>query len=316
MFFLAEAIAVGRHFGLRCLPLPHLRTPAYCELPRNQSEGAVGFSVKRNPQKGRWQVDFVYPDTPASREPRLREKTGIYKVNGQSTMRMEYDQLMGMLQGPAGSNVEITVKKGFVFGSKTVVLKRSAPTFFDALACFGLQFVRRRVGGCALAATLTTRLGAGVNPTRRGVQRFDEVILRRVFGWRFMDALARNASDEMARMLWRPSCPFMVSIQVMCECFACNQLTSHDVLTVHLCRMMRGKESTNGERFVMLSPTSNTTLLTPNSLNSSYLLIQLLSILKKGKTKFSVHICTVVIVVLQTECSFALGIICLFTHVH
>lgn len=296
MFFLAEAIAVGRHFGLRCLPLRHLGTPAYCELPRNQSEGAVGFSVKRNTQKGKWQVDVVYPDTPASREPRLREKTAIYKVNGQSTMRMEYDQLMGMLQGPAGSNVEIDVKKGFVFGSKTVVLKRSAPTLFDALACFGLQFVRRRVGGCALAATLTVRLGAGMNPTRTSVQHFDEAILRRVFGWRFMDALARSASDEMARMLRRPSCPFMVSIQVICESFVCNQLTSHNFLTAHLCRMMRGKESTNGECFVMLLPTSKT-VLTLHSLNSSYSLIQLLSILKKGKSKFSVYICVIVIVV-------------------
>ena len=112
MLLLAEAIAVGRHFGQRQLGIS-----GSCELLRNQStgKGVVGFSVRKNPEKGRWEVDVVYPDSPASREPRLQEKTPIYKVNGQSVMRMEYDQLRDMLQGPAGSNVKITVKKGLVF---------------------------------------------------------------------------------------------------------------------------------------------------------------------------------------------------------
>lgn len=217
MLLLAEAIAVGRHFGQRQLGIS-----GSCELLRNQSKGVVGFSVRKNPEKGRWEVDVVYPDSPASREPRLQEKTAIYKVNNQSVKRMEYDQLRDMLQGPAGSNVKITVKKGLVFGSKTVVLKRAAPKLFDSLLCFGLHFIRQRVGGIALAAMLSARLGVTVNQTRSSVQRFDEAIFRRVFGWRLMDAVARSASDEMSRLLAaRPPCPFMVSMQVILECFAC-----------------------------------------------------------------------------------------------
>jgi hypothetical protein len=225
MFFLAEAIAVGRHFGRRCLQQPprQLGIPGSCELLQNQSEGTLGFSVRKNPEKGRWEVDVVYPDTPASREPRLHEKTPIHKVNGQSVMRMEYDQLRGMLQGPAGSNVEITVKKGLVFGSKTLVLTRAAPKLFDALLCFGLQFVQRRVGGGSLVAVLSRKLGVVVNLTEISGKRFDETILIRVFGRRLMDAVARCASEEIARLLAvRPTCPLLLSLQVIRECFACS----------------------------------------------------------------------------------------------
>ena len=225
MFFLAEAIAVGRHFGQGCLqqPLRQFGISESCELLQKQSKGIAGFSVRKNSKKGRWEVDVVYPDTPASREPRLQEKTAIHKVNGQSVTRMEYDQLTGMLQGPAGSSLRITVKKGLVFGSKTLVVTRAAPKPFDALLCFGLQFVRRRIGGGALAAVLSAKLGVSANPTGRSVRRFDEAILTRVFGSRLMDAVARSASDEMARLLAaRPPGPFMASLQVIRECFACN----------------------------------------------------------------------------------------------
>ena len=227
MFFLAEAVAVSRHFSLRCLPPRHTGIPTYCELLRHQSEGGVGFSVKKNPQKGRWEVDVVYPDTPASNEPRLQEKTAIHKVNGESTVHMEYDQLRELLQGTAGSNVEITVKKGLsFFGSKTVVLKRAAPSPFDALLRFGLQCVRRRVGCCALAATLTAKLVSGVKLTRRSVRRFDEAILRRVLGLQFVDAAARRAGADMAHMLRQPTCAFMVCMQVIRECFAFAAIVS------------------------------------------------------------------------------------------
>jgi hypothetical protein len=309
MFLLAEAVAVSRHFCLRCLPPRHTRAPATCQLLRNQSEGAVGFSVKRNAQKGRWEVDVVYPDTPASREPRLQEKTAIYKVNGESTVHLEYDQLRELLQGPAGSNVEISVKKGFsVFGSKTVVLKRAAPSPFDAPLCFALQCVRRRVGCCALAATLTAKLASGVKLTRRIVRRLDEAILRRVFGLQFIDAAARRANDELAHMLRQPTCPFMVCMQVICS-HICNYapvshlFTDHlhclccNCLTVPWCRMMRGKESTIGDYFMMLLLMSNTVVhQTLYSLNSSYLPIQPLSMPKNGNRTFSAHSCTVVAV--------------------
>jgi hypothetical protein len=225
MFFLAEAIAVGRHYGRHCLqqPLRQLGISGSCELLQPQSEGVVGFSVRKNPEKGRWEVDVVYPDTPASREPRLHEKTPIYKVNGQSVMQLEYDQLRDMLQGPAGSKVEITVKQGLVLGSKTLVLTRAAPKLFDALLCFGLQFVRRRVGGSALTAALSAKFCVVVNPTGRRARHFIDAIRRRVFGGRLVDAVARSASYEMARLLAaRPPCPFMVSLQVISDCFACN----------------------------------------------------------------------------------------------
>ena len=111
MFFIAEAIAVGRHFGLRRLRLlPRYLGP--CELMQNQSEGFVGFSLMKNRQSDSWEVDVVYPDTPASREPRLQEKTTILKVNGQSAQQMQYDQLRNMMRGPTGSSISITVKKG------------------------------------------------------------------------------------------------------------------------------------------------------------------------------------------------------------
>ena len=215
MFFVAEAIAVRRHFGLRRLrqrlPPRHMGP---CELERKQSEGFVGFSLLKNWQNGTWEVDVVYPGTPASREPRLQKKTIILKVNGQSAQGMQHVQLQGMLRGPAGSSVSITVKKGFFF-TETLVLKRAAPALFDTLLCIGLHFIWRWLGSCALLAMLTARLCDGRSPPRRCGQHFDEAILRRVLGGRFVERIARSAMDEMSRMLGaRAICPFMVSLQV------------------------------------------------------------------------------------------------------
>ncbi len=211
MFFIAEAMAVGRHFGLRRLRQRHLGP---CELVRKQSEGFVGFTLLKNRQNDAWEVDVVYPGTPASRDPRLQKKTIILKVNGQSAQEMQYAQLQSMLQGPTGSSVSITVKKGFFF-TETLVLKRAAPALFDTLLCFGLHFIWRRLGSCAMLATLTARLCDGRSPARRCGQHFDEAILRRVLGVRFVEAIARSAMDEMLRMLGaRAICPFMVSLQV------------------------------------------------------------------------------------------------------
>ena len=48
------------------------------------------------------------------------------------------------------------------------------------------------------------------------MQHFDEAILRRVLGARFMEAIARTAIDDMTRLLAAlPRCPFMVSLQVI-----------------------------------------------------------------------------------------------------
>jgi hypothetical protein len=111
--------------------------------------------------------------------------------------------------------LQITVKTGsFFFGTKTLLLKRAAPnTLFNALLCFGLQHMRRRLGSCALVATLTAKLTAGL--TLRREQYFDEAVPKRVFGERIIDAIAGSARAEMMRMLHaRPLCPFMVTVQV------------------------------------------------------------------------------------------------------
>ena len=269
MIFIAEAIAVGRHFGFRCLRLPH-RHLGPCELLQEQSEGCVGFSLRKNPQNDRWEVDVVFPDSPASREPRLKEKTTLLKVNGQSATEMQHDQLNDMLHGPAGSIVSIKVKKGFFFGTETIVLKCAAPALLDSLVCFGLHLIRRRLGSCALVATLTARLSAGVNPARRCEQHFDEAILRRVLGLRLMETMSRSAKVEMTLMrAARPLSSFMVSLQVTVTVFCFLQAAKHELgnlrarsffleLTI-LCREMRGKESKNhksqkDDHFVMLSP--------------------------------------------------------------
>jgi hypothetical protein len=212
-FLLAEAIAVGQYFGLRSLRLPprHLLEP--WQLLRNQ--GVLGFSVKQNMQKDHWEIDDVYPDTPASREPRLKEKTTLLKVNGQSAQQMQFGQLTTMLRGPPNSTLEVTVQNGFFFGTKTLLLKRATPMLFDTLQCFGLQFIRRRLGSCALIAILIVRLNSCVNMTRKRGQFLDETILRRVLGGRFIETIARSAKNEMMRMLHaRPLCPFIIALQV------------------------------------------------------------------------------------------------------
>ena len=94
-------------------------------------------------------------------------------------------------------------------------LVRSAPFHEPSLLSFGLLFVRQRVGGGAPVAELAERLGAGVAAGRRGALAFDELVVRRVFGGRGVEAMARSMRVEMMRMLQTlPVCAYMVSLQV------------------------------------------------------------------------------------------------------
>jgi hypothetical protein len=95
-------------------------------------------------------------------------------------------------------------------------LVRSAPFHELSLLSFGLLFVRQRVGGGAPVAELAERLGAGVAAGRRSTLAFDELVVRRVFGGRGVDAMARSMRAAMIRMLQtRPVCALAVNLQVM-----------------------------------------------------------------------------------------------------
>jgi hypothetical protein len=116
-------------------------------------------------------------------------------------------------------------------------LVRSAPIHEPSLLSFGLLFVRvfvrvrQRVGGGALVAELAERLGAGpgVAAGRRGALGFDELVVRRVLGGRWVEAMTRSMRAAMMRMLQTgPVCAFAVNLQVMgggsrgCSCcFGC-----------------------------------------------------------------------------------------------
>ena len=82
-------------------------------------------------------------------------------------------------------------------------LVRSAPFHEPSLLSFGLLFVRQRVGGGAPVAELAERLGAGpsVASGRRSALAFDELVVRRAFGGRGVEAMARSMRAEMMRML-------------------------------------------------------------------------------------------------------------------
>ena len=113
---------------------------------------------------------------------------------------------------------------------------RSAPFHKPSLLCFGLLFVRQRVGGGALVAELAERLGAGVAAIPRGALAFDELVVRRVFGGRWVEAMARSMRTEMMRMLQtRPVCALAVNLQVMGGGGGCRGLQElFGVLTVLL----------------------------------------------------------------------------------
>ena len=97
-------------------------------------------------------------------------------------------------------------------------LVRSASFHEPSLLSFGLLFVRQRVGGGAPVAELAERLGAGVAAGRRGALAFDELVVRRVFGGRGVEAMACSMRVEMMRMLQTgPVCALAVKLQVMDE---------------------------------------------------------------------------------------------------
>ena len=95
-------------------------------------------------------------------------------------------------------------------------LVRSASFHEPSLLCFGLLVVRQRLGGGAPVAELAERLGSGVAAGRGGAQAFDELVVRRVFGGRGVEAMARSMRAAMMRMLQTPPvCAFAVNLQVM-----------------------------------------------------------------------------------------------------
>ena len=96
-------------------------------------------------------------------------------------------------------------------------LIRSAALHEVSLLCFGLLFVRKRLGGGAAVAELAERLRAGVAMGRGGALPFDELIVRRVFGGQNIGAMVRDMRAEMVRMVQaRQVGAFMAGLQVIC----------------------------------------------------------------------------------------------------
>ena len=94
------------------------------------NKGVVGFSVQK--EESRWTIGEIFPDTPASREPRLKKGSVILELNGQSTMELRFPQMKDLIQGPPNTDLKITLKKGWFFGSETIVLKRAPSKLPDA----------------------------------------------------------------------------------------------------------------------------------------------------------------------------------------
>jgi hypothetical protein len=78
-----------------------------------------------------------------------------------------------------------------------------------SLLCFGLLFVRKRLGGAALVAELVKRLLAG-GPDQRAAS-----IMNRVYGARGVHVVVRRMRAGMSRMLHtHPICSFGARLQV------------------------------------------------------------------------------------------------------
>ena len=80
-----------------------------------------------------------------------------------------------------------------------------------SLLCFGLLFVRKRLGGAALVAALVKRLLAG-DPDR---QQRAAIVMNRVYGARGVHVVVRRMRAGMSRMLHtHPICSFGARLQV------------------------------------------------------------------------------------------------------
>ena len=86
--------------------------------PYDPNKGVVGFSVLKNPQDARWEIDQIFPDTPAANDKRLVKGAVIMKLNGESVMEMKFPQLKDIITCPPNTDLKITLKKGW-FGTET-----------------------------------------------------------------------------------------------------------------------------------------------------------------------------------------------------
>jgi hypothetical protein len=90
--------------------------PAMCVTP-------FGLSLEKE-RGGGYVVSAVTPASSASAESRLKKGVLVLELNGQSCKGMEQGQVDAMLQGTGFSELRVTVKKSWFWGTTTVVLKK------------------------------------------------------------------------------------------------------------------------------------------------------------------------------------------------
>lgn len=86
-----------------------------------------------------------------------------------------------------------------------------------SMVSFGLLFIKKRLGGCSLTEKLASRMTRGSLATVAA--RSFVNIMKRVFGGRGSEVVARNVREELGRLIHkRPMCKYMKILQVMPLC--------------------------------------------------------------------------------------------------
>jgi hypothetical protein len=86
-----------------------------------------------------------------------------------------------------------------------------------SMVSFGLSFIKKRLGGCSLTEKLASRMTRGSSAT--AAARSFVNIMKRVFGGRGSEVVARSVREELGRLIHkRPMCKYMSSLQVMPLC--------------------------------------------------------------------------------------------------
>jgi hypothetical protein len=97
--------------------------PIAAAPPAPRSSRPFGLSLEKDRASAGYVVASITPFSPASAEPRLKKGAVVLELNGQACKGLSAAQVEDMLEGRGCSELRVTVKKSWLWGTSTAVLK-------------------------------------------------------------------------------------------------------------------------------------------------------------------------------------------------
>jgi hypothetical protein len=119
------AAAAAASFVIAGNPHTDIHHPTTAAQATPPPSRPFGLSLEKDQASAGYVVASIAPSSPASAEPHLKKGTLVLQLNGQACKGLAPQQVDDLLQGRGCSELRVTVKKGWLWGTTTAVLRRA-----------------------------------------------------------------------------------------------------------------------------------------------------------------------------------------------